>query len=676
MIQIPNTESKTWQQANNSDLFGNIASTRNITFDKKGYLRLSNASRAALSSASDADLDEAAVFIRSADHGFWAGTHDAAFEINKDTILGVAPAQEVTAGVPLGDTQTDATFASGLLIVTQDTDVDYYDPAANTWTDTNITLTATAGSQHPIEKFISLASVAIADVNTVKLYASPFTATPTLQVTLTILADFYVTSLCYFNQNLYIGTINRYGGHAMLYVWNGYGTAAQSAYEVDAGAVWDVCVHEDSVVLLTSRGQLLRFNGSGFTQLDAFPTFYTEIVPSDETNIAMYHNCLKSAGDVLFINFSGSDATQKVTGQPDGVWCYDSSLGFMYHRYALSSAEAVRNTIADTAINATTNAITVTAAPLTGTEVLLLKSSYPAVPGGLQYDKTYYVIKIDATTIKLATTRTLALAGTPVDITSAPASGNGILVFFPRYDYGQSVASSRSVAILPIERNIAKPEYGTEILYGGELAKSDNSTLDYIGTVSTAIENRGSFVTPKIVSQNVTDVFNLITLKFAQFKTDTDKIVIKYRTEDDMRTFVKFDADRWTATWTSTTTFTTTEVEFANAVVGDEVEFLRGGGSGITAHITVITSNAGTYTVTIDEAYEYYTTGDIAQFTFHNWIKWKTITYGDDNANQGFLSEQLGVPGKFLQIKVELRGVQTTVEELTVDNKYQLPARS
>ena len=675
MIQIPNSESKTWQQANNSDLFGNIVSTRNITFDKKGYLRLSNASRVALSSTSDADLDEAAVFVRSADHGYWVETHNSAFEINKDTILGIAPAQDVTAGVPSGDLQSDATFASGLLIVTQDTDVDYYDPAANTWTDTNISLTATTGSQHPIEKFLSLGSVAIADVNTVKLYASPFTATPTLQVTLTILADFYITSLAYFNQNLYIGTINKYGGHAFLYVWNGYGTAAQSAYEVDAGAIWDLCVHEDSIVLLTSRGQLLRFNGSGFTQLDAFPTFYTEIVPADEVNVSMYHNCMKSVGDILLINFAGEDALQKITGQPDGIWCYDSNLGFMYHRYALSSAEVVRNTTANTAINTTTNAITVTASPITGTECLLLDSSYPAVPGGLRYDKTYYVIKIDATTIKLATTRTLALAGTPIDITSQPASGNGILVFFPRYDYGQTLCASRSVAILPIERNITKPEYGTEILYGGSISKSDLTSIDCIGTVSTAVENRGDFITPKINSNQITDIFNLITLKFSPFKTDTDKIIIKYRTEDDMRDFIKIETGRWRATWTSTTTFTTPEPELANAVVGDEVEFLEGGGAGILAHITAISENAGTYTVTIDEEYEYYTSGDLAQFVFHNWIKWKTVTYGDDNANQGFLSDQLGVQGKFLQIKVELRGVQTRIEGLTIDNKYHLPAR-
>ena len=41
MIKIPATN---WQQANNSDRFGNISSTRNINFDSEGYLTLASRS--------------------------------------------------------------------------------------------------------------------------------------------------------------------------------------------------------------------------------------------------------------------------------------------------------------------------------------------------------------------------------------------------------------------------------------------------------------------------------------------------------------------------------------------------------------------------------------------------------------------------------------------------------
>ncbi|HCC04994.1 TPA: hypothetical protein DEP58_01650 [Patescibacteria group bacterium] len=670
MIKLP-AETKTFIQSNESDLFGNIAVTRNITFDKKGYLRLSYSVRSALSSAQDADFDEVASFVRSQDHGYLAVTHDQLFNIDEDKILGVLPVQNSDTDVPSGDLQSDAIFSGGLLVVTQDSDVDYYSPTPNTWTDTNITLTATVGSQHVVENFVSLASVAIADVNTVKLYPSPLTATPTLSVTLTILADFYITGIAYFNQNLYIATMNRFGGHAFLYVWNGYGASAQSAYEVDSNIIFDVCVHQDSIVCFTGKGQLLRFNGSGFTQLDALPVFYSDIVISDETNVSMYHNCLKSNGDILYINVSTDANVQKLTNQADGIWCYDSALGFMYHRYALSNSLVSIQSIALASVDTSTNQITVTSAPITGTEVIFNAVSATS-PAPLVDGKRYFTIKVDATHIKLALTKTLAVAGTAIDITSQ-SDGTTSLVFFPNTDFGQSLASSRSVAILPIERDIRYPQYGTDLLYGGSAYNSALSSIYYLGTVTGAVENRGYFITPKIFSQNVTDTFNLVTLKFSKFLSDTDKILIKYRTVDDRRDVI--DTTTWLATWASTTTFTTTQVDFADAIVGDEVEFLQGGGSGMVAHITAISLDAGTYTVTIDEAYDYYTAGDKARFVFRNWKKWKTITYGDDNAEQGFISENLGEIGKFIQFKIELRGVQTQIEELSVDNKYHLPAQ-
>jgi len=673
MIKLP--AEGAWLQANNSDLFGNIAQTKNITFDKKGYLRLSNSVRAAYSSVLDADLDEAAAIVRSQDHGYWVFTHDQPFTVDEDRILGVVPSQDVTANTPSGDVQSDAIFSSGLLVATQSNAVRYYSPTPNTWTTTNITLTSTTGSQHPVEKFVSLSSVAIADVNTVKLYANPLTATPTLQVTLTILSDFYITSLAYFNQNLYIGTMNRFGDKAMLYVWNGYGTAAQSAYEVDSNAIFDVCVHQDSVVIFTGRGQLLRFNGSGFTQLDALPAFYTDVVMSDETNVPMYHNCLKSSGDLLFVNVSSNANSTKLVNQPDGIWCYDSTLGFMYHRYSLSSSVVDIDSIAIADVTVATDQITVTTAHPTGTECLLNTTTSTA-PGGLLHGQKYYVIYVDATHIKLASTKANALASTAINITSQ-SNGNTILTFFPNNDFGQFY-SPRALAILPIERDVQDFQFGTDLLWGGAVYAKDNSTDDFIGTTTPAVENRGYFITPKITSPNISDTFNKVTLKFSPFLSENDKVLIKYRTVDDRREFIAPESGsspRWLATWISSTTFTTTETEFANALVGDEIEFLRGAAAGCLAHITTISEASGTYTVTIDEAYDLYASGDKSFCVFRNWKKWKTVEYGDIHAERGYLSAQLGVSGKFLQLKIELRGVKTQIESLSVDNVYHLPAR-
>jgi len=679
MINLP--LEKRWLQDNATDLYGNVSVTKNMTFEPEGYVRVSYSPRAVMNEAIDADFDEPMVTLRSEDYGYFTETTDSAFEIDENQILGVRPTQIVTAGVPSGDLQSDAVFNSGLMIVTQDTDVDYYDPAGNTWTDTNIALSSTQGSQHPVENFISLAGFAVANVNTVLLYESPATATPTLIATLTILADFYITSLCYFNQNLYIGTMNRYGGHAFLYVWNGYGTAAQSAYEVDSNIIYDICVHQDSVVLTTGMGQLLRFNGSGFTQLDAFPIFYQNRALADETNIRILHNTLKSNGNLLYINFNDSSNKIVMTNQPQGIWCYDSDLGFMYNRYSLSNSLVLIDEPDTTDVNTTTNQITVAASPVTGTETVYGAGGGTAI-GGLRDGKKYYVIKIDATHMQVADTYANAIAATPIDLTGT-GNNSQKFVSFPNTDFGQ-YQTARTGALCVIERIIDQTQYGTDVIWGGNVSGRTNGTeTGHLGSVSTAVESRGYLITPKIFSEDVTDNFNLITLKFSPFISDIDKIIIKYRTWDDMRDTIYIDSAStdWAATWTSSTTFTTTEPTMSEAKAAFdsgksyEIEFLRGAAAGLLSHIANITEAGGTYTVTLDETFANYESGDKSSFVFRNWLKWKTITAGDSNALKYFISEQLGKDGKWLQLKIECRGVQTRIEELLIDNKTLLPAK-
>ncbi len=662
MIEIPQ---KQWIQSNQSDLYGNISVTKNITFDQEGYLKLSHSPRAVMDENIDSDFNNPAAIISSEDFGYFTVTWDSCFEINTE-VLSERPTEISSA--PGGDIQADAVFFGGLMPVSQDTDLDYYDPSSNAWTDTNISLTNTSQSQHPIVNFISLSALAVANVNTVRTYSSPLSASPTLLNTMTILADFYITGMCYFNQNLYIATMNRFGGHAYMYVWNGQGTAAQSAYEVDSNIIFSICVYKDSVVVLTGNGSLLRFNGSGFDFMDGFPIFYTDRALTDETNIGMYKNIMKSNGDLLYILFSASGNPTLMLNQPDGIWCYDEKVG-LHHRYSLSNSIVGIETVTELEVDIDTDQITVTSAPVTGTEVYY--KVFGVGIGGLTDNTKYFVIKIDSTHIQLATTKALADAGTYVDLTSTTTFSQ-TLIFFPNIDYGQFFLE-RTMSLCVIERPVENTQYGTDVIWGGEVPQRNFTGGDgMLGSVSSGVESRGYFITPKIFSKNVTEMFNEVVLKYSKFTTELDKIVLKYRTKDDRRETISIGSGDWRATWTSSTTFTTTEEDFANAVVGDEVEFLNGAAAGLLAHITVITVNSGTYTVTIDETYDNYTSGDLSTVVFRNWTKFATIDSTTTNTDSYF-STQLGVQGKFLQIKVELRGIGVRIEQLTVDNKYQLP---
>jgi len=666
MFKLP-TQKKRWIQSNGTDLLGNISVTKNITFDESGYLALSNSPRAAINNSVDADFDLPAVILKSDDYDYFVGTWDDAFQVDTE-ILATRPTQITTSGVPATDIQTDAVWVDGFMAVSQDTDLDYYDPATNSWTDTDISLTS--NGQHQTVNFLSLKSLAVVNVNTVKLYALPLAASPTLVTTLTISSDYEITGACYFNQNMFIATQNIYGDKAAVYVWNGLGTSASQVYEVDSSTIYSICPHKGTVYIVASNGSLLMFNGSGFEFVDAFPIFHLDQSLTDENlNLSMYKNVMKSNGDVIYISFSNeNNSAKRLLDQPDGIWCYDEDVG-LYHRYSFSNSLVNIETIATASVNTTTNQITVATANVTGTEVYYQNGGGTSITE-LTDDTKYFTIYVDATHIKLATTLANANAGTAIDLTG---TGNNAqkLIFFPNIDYGQTLA--RRTAALSLVQN-GGSAYGTDLIWGAEVIRRDN-TADYetLGSVSNGVESRGHFITSRYNSENITDTFNQLAVKYSPFTSEMDKIIVKYRVESDMRKFINISSSGWAITWTSSTSFTTTQADWADAVVGDEIEVLEGAAGGLLAHISEISSISGTYTVTIDETYSNYTSGDIGRAVFRNWKKILTI---DTTEPFNYKTQEIGQQGKFIQFKVELRGIGVRIEELLLDGVPLLPIRN
>ena len=661
-----------WIPDHSTDLLGDLVETKNLNLDRTGYVELSAMPRASMDNSIDSDFDLPVAVIYSADYGFFIITSDDAFQIGTD-LLATRPTQVTTTGVPAGDTEADVAWCGGLMVMTQDNDVDYYDPAANTWTDTNISLTSASSAgfgsvtQHQVVEFLSLSAIAIVNVNTVKLYAIPITATPTLITTLTIPSDFVITSAKYFNQNLYLGTANVYGGPAFMYVWNGQGVAAQQTYKIDSHTILSLEPHEGTIFVTSSSGALLKFLGSSFQVADAWPMYYLEQSLSDQNgNIPMLKNTMRSNGQCLYINFANSrNNNQALLNQPDGIWCYDSAIEKMYHRYSVTHAMTIYETIGAANINTTTDQLTVSNSYITGTEVVLT-SAFTITP--LVQHTKYYVIRVDATHIQLAETLADALAGNEIDITSV--SGSHSFVFFPASDYGQ-FHGNRATMLELVQYPGTNKIYGVDVIFGGEADTRDGGgTDDVMAIPSDGIESRGYCVTRKILSSDVTDQNNQISLKFSKMISEHDQIIIKYRNIDDRLEFISEAGSDWDISWTSSNTFTATGTPWADAVVGDEVNVIRGAAGGLLAHITAIDGN----TFTIDETFRQYASGDVSIAVFRNWKKWKTISYGDRYDEKGVFKGQLGKSGKFLQLKLEIRGIRVRLEELMVDNDYLVPA--
>lgn len=112
------------------------------------------------------------------------------------------------------------------------------------------------------------------------------------------------------------------------------------------------------------------------------------------------------------------------------------------------------------------------------------------------------------------------------------------------------------------------------------------------------IQKRGYLTTVKILSSSIQDAFSQLWLRIRPLLNSTDRIYVKYRTNDDVATEVSI-------TWINNNSFTTTG-NIGNYVQGNEVEILNGTGSGWTPNIASITPNSpspGTYTIVLDESW-------------------------------------------------------------------------
>lgn len=677
MLTIPDSQRR-FLVSTKSDLEGNIAETRNVSFDK-GYVGVSHSPRATFNEDGNADWDRVAAIVFNADvDRYFIETWDEPFQIDR-AILSHAPTQITDSDHPNGGAQSDADWFDGKLAVTESNDLHYYQASDNTWTDTNVSLSTTNRGQHPMANFLSKACLAVANINTVLLY-SALSATPTLLTTLTIPTDYMITSIKYYNQNLYVATRHEYGGPAAMFVWNGDGTAAQTVYEVlDAHIIHDIEPWQGTIIALTSRGSLEEFTGSGFRPLPngQFPLYHTGRSLVDSSNIGLYHNVMRARGDRLLVAFSDpeNDTTTRLD-QPSGIWCYELAVG-LYHRHSFSSALTYK--VANPAINTTTDAVAVTQDIPTGTEVWY-KADTPN--GALESGRKYFAARVDATNVKIATTRANAAAGTVIDFTADDGSGEE-WVFFPNIDFGQILAE-RPSALQTIDYTQTEPQFGVDVVWAADLGMRDDPDEgnSHLGSVSPLVEARGHIVTGRGVSGELKDTYGNVAAKYLPLQTELDRIVVKWRHLTDGREEVNLSPNSaWEITWTSATTFTTTQADWAAALAAYErdekweVAILKGAGSGILAHVSSIVLATGTYTVTIDESYGAYASGDKAVAVFRNWQKLFEVAYGDDHYDKGYREATLNKVGPSIQLKAEIRGIGTRLQDLLIDNVTHLRFR-
>ena len=676
MINIPDQSTKKWSQIGVGEVFGNLYSTRNIDFDEKGYLKLAKRTRAMDNSIptmlNSFYLSTANIYVTPTTSKVWSITADL------NTVDQITP---TSGSNPTISHYGDGCVFNGLALFSTTSTLISMDTSL-AFTSYSGTITLTSSKFHSLCVFESLNYLAVGDGNTVRLYDTSIAAVGDV---LTIPSQYEVTWLVYRDRQLYIGTRNIQGAEAKMFIWNGSGTSAQYSYGCNAEWMFSGCEYKDTIATITSRGEILTFNGGGFTQLEALPVYHTQYKWWDDgttgANGKVFRRGMLADGERLYIVLSGVIGSYPwyLPNQPSGLWCYNPSVG-LYHKAgsnedsfgAGTSVSSVDTATAQITLGSSTTAITGTPCYYTG----------GAVSTGM-----YYIIRVSSTVVKIAHSVTDALAGTAIDLTSTTA---GTMYIKGHTRYGAYGFQALGATLEPgLEGAIAKLKsyssidfFGIQFMWSSKVyTKTDSGSAASVTTLQTFAfgENRGDFVTQKIFSTNIEDVFNEVIVKAGNIFNTNDKVVVKYRTTDrdgmpistaQLHGGFKFGS----VLWTSSTTFTTNAnnyAEWKNVAVGDEVAFFSGGAAGWLAHITDISESSGVFTVTIDETYGFYASGDSSNVAVQNWTKLGVLTSTD-----GVLQKEFNIneKGNWIQFKFELRGVNTRIEELQVINKTHLPS--
>ncbi len=675
MITIPSPQTKQWVQANKGEIFGNLYRTRNIDLDEKGYLKLAKRANMIDSSGSGKMLN---CFFFAAANLYIVPTSTTVYQISSD-LNTVASVTASGGSNPTLSIYGDGVMFNALAYFSTTSTLVKMDSAL-AFTSLSGSITLTSSKFHPLCVFESLNYLAVGDANTVKLYNT----SDSLIETLTIPQEYEVTWLVYKDQNLYIGTRNLQGGQAKMFRWNGSGTAFQDSFGFNAEWSFSGCEYGSSIASITSNGEVVYFTGGGFEQIVALPVYSTGYqwwkAGVNPTEGKVQRRGMLADGKKLYIVLSGhiGEYPYNLEAQPSGLWCYDPEVG-LYHKAGGNENETTQTKIV-LSVDETTNEITLSSSTtaITGT---------PCYYNGGGLDAAiYYIIRVSGTVLKMARTITDALAGTAIDLTNTTV---GTLYLDPIVQYGAngfqtlSTADEQVGAIAKI-KNYASTQWFAQQLIWGSTIYTNTSMLASASTTGLMTfgfgENRGDFVITKAFSNEVKDNWNKVIIRAGGIKNSNDKVVVKYRVIDDEGmpfSSAQFQGSfaRTPITWTSSTTFTTNAdayTEWVNADIGDEVSFLAGNGAGWTAHITDISENSGVFTVTIDETYGFYASGDSANVSVQNWIKLDTITTADGG---GYKELPIRTSSKWIQIKCELRGEGIKIEDIQLINNEKKPRK-
>lgn len=666
----PNSQ---WTQPNTSDLFGSLAATKNVNLDEEGYIKLSSRMASVMSEDLDSSFDLPIAIGRTNEDDFITVTEDDAFT-GTVSPTDISFTEDTSSGVPASFSQ----YAWGAFWQNRwyaaDTD-DLYWKALNTGTYTDIA-NLTSGVPHPIEVFRNRNTLCVGNGNKVVQYATDHSTSTEL----TLPSDFQVIGLAYSGYRMGIitrlsPTIAGQNQDAYFFVWDGASTSADAGVPIGSDMAAGIAAYKGTWAIVSRTGELIAFNGGGFEQLAAFPFYFKGVTWGDFTNRVGKGVNMLVEGDVIYINLAlnmdqyGRKLEIPLPYCPSGIWCYDPKVG-LYHRYSPSISTLAKIFCQQADINTTTNVITrnTGTVPSTGSPVRYTAFGSSAI-GGLTIRQDYWCIKLTSTTFKLANSYEEAMAGVAIDLTS-DGGGTHNFVGLDLLDYGATrISEAGGTALMGIQSQVYD-----HLIAGAELYDHDNTgDLNHLLVTVPGFENRGYFMTPKILASQVEEDYQRLILPFRPL-ADGDSIIVKRKTKELAGLPVTSDQAGAQCNWTGQSGFfVTADLSDVKAAfdAGHEIEceILSGAGAGVIEKVQHIDVSSGTYAVTLENPVHGAASGRYSDVQFDNFETVMTIDNTVTSNDLGYAVVPVDASGKWLIMKVELRGVEVAVEPLQLQTK-------
>jgi len=649
-----------WIQTNNSDVFGVLNDSRNITLDRPGKVTLSKKAVVVVTSVDDTDFERtmSIVYFPTDVSKYIAVTTDEAFYFD---LIGGLPTE--IASTPTTTLGTDAMVHEGRMYVTTDTNFSNL-TATPTWNLAIAPAVLTGSVPHPMAIFDSQTTykLAIGDDNRVQLYDNSATAPAKSSTDLILPSQYVITTLAYSNGYLFVGTKNKNGGNAVIFIWDGSTTNANYAVPVGADRVYSLTPYRSTVAGIASSGELFTVNGSLTSTLAGFPIFYeVDALWQDSTESLfqkVFHRGMVVVGETIYISITGS--VDRGTDMKSGVWEYNPNYG-LHHRVSLASDQYV----IDTGITFSGEVLTTTASHSlkTGDAVQFYTKDTMT---GFDTNFVYYVSVQSSNTLKVAISRKALSDGN--FITFGGTAGNDALLYIPNTDQGMigdgnGVAEGHAIGLVS---NQASPLqlWASPIVFSGRTDNIDGTEIDSIYQLGKSF-TVGSITTQRVYSPNIEDTWRRIVSFIDGLKISTEQLIVKYRTKTDTSKPSLIYKGTWSGTGSIVSTGTDAEQsEWGDIDEGDELTLVDGYGRGYSVHVTSITDNAGTFTIVTDETIG--TDTKAVYFTVDNFTKLSTHTYERELPTH--IEDTLNAKGAWVQIKVEMRGFETELAMFDLTN--------